>query len=1324
MSAKQFSFQNGMSHEQLKLIFGKHCLILGKAAFESHTNSNSTYVYKSQLQWDNIKQSSFGWLLTADYDKQNDAFQFVHDSIRQYLMAIWVAHTVRTQTDCTELLRVCAEKSAHLPITRFSLAHILKESNMVQFVTLLQQQTQGVNDFNNILLIVTTIAESKRIDALTSLTHKLFPDKTLDLCALPEISHHGLHCLTQLIKYTPLIQTIRLPENMSFKNASKQYPFGQKRLTGANHRNQIRYLSYLPLFESLSSASSGKPVFIEGICFAKTDQEINVEAIQQYLQFGHSLKKITLRSNKFKEGTLGDLSKSLLLTPNVTDVVIALTEVNGNEIEETLVVLSCLNKLENVEFTEYRSTATCCLSVSWGTFMLKWKTRQNMWQSVLSFRPSDIREIVLDGVKKRVSWWWNLNGRGPPPALSVSTAAMLAYSFPHMTHLVKLKFNHLKVSSSELSTLFQGLSSLPSTAESVDSSAADGSPPLEVLGCSDCDLTDLEILVLSELLKTFQNLKEVNLSHNKISNKGALMLLLERPRKLQVETENNDGISASLKSLLTRRTDASQVTKLDLTFGDFSWRDVPLPLPITAVHLLLQFLPQLPNLQDLALCVSCQGEEEAEHINQLYGVQHVLKKLKLKNWSLDNIIRLSTQMLQHLPLLKEIDLSHNAVSDEAAPGLAKGLGSCQNLKKVNLTHNKLSDRGDFLPPLPNLEEIDLSHNAISDEAVPGLVKALGSCQNLKHVNLKYNKISNKAALFLLLQDQCKQIQVEISGNNISDDLVSLISNRQNALQDLEEIDLSHNSICDKAVPGLVESLCLCQNLKKVNLCYNQLSDRGDFLPPLPNLEEIDLSNNVISDETVPGLAKGLGSCQNLKKVNLSHNYLSDRVDFLPPLPNLEEIDLSNNVISDETVPGLAKGLGSCQNLKKVNLSHNKLSDKGDFLPPLPNLEEIDLSHNVISDEAVPRLAEGLGSCQNLKKVNLSHNHLSDRGEFLPSLPNLEEIDLSHNGIRDEAVPGLATGLGSCQNLKKVNLSHNQLSDRGEFLPSLPNLEEIDLSHNAISDEAVSGLAEGLASCQKLKKVNLSHNKLSDRGDFLPPLPNLEEIDLSHNDISDEAVPGLAEGLGSCQKLKKVNLSHNKLSDRGDFLPPLPNLEEIDLSHNVISDKAVPGLAEGLASCQNLKKVSLSDNKLSDVRELTAAFTNLPFLTRVDMNNNSISDESLPTIAAWLKGRTDVKEVCLLGNRFSAEGVRNFVRTMKGKTYRLCIMGFLDVLLYDGSQAGVDNAVESGGEDERREERQWEELRRETGQIHVKVGQLWVWIDHKGSRSNNLQLMPS
>ncbi|KAI8489427.1 positive regulation of MHC class I biosynthetic process [Branchiostoma belcheri] len=1744
--------------------------------------------WPNQLDSD-IIETSIGWLKEVESNDAKDVFQFVHDSIRQFLMAVWVAHTVRTRNDCTELLRVCAEKSDHLPITCCSLAHLLSmtdsPTHLQQFVTLLMQKQGGSDDFNHLLPVVTTSAETNQLDALSPFIENLFPDKTLDLSALPEISLHGLHCLTQLIrtlaslppesteagKFPPLkllsctnckltshdidalvgklqtfpnlreidlshndiadeavpglseglgpcqnltkvnlshnklsdrgdflpplpnLEEIDLSHNnisdeavpglseglgpcqnlmkvnlshnklsdrgdflpplpnleeidLSHNNISDETVPGLAEGLSASRQNLKKvnlshnnlsdrgdFLPPLPNLEEIDLSYNGisdeaVPGLAEGLGSCQNLRKINLSYnklsdMRDFLPPLPNLEMIDLSNNDISDMTVPGLAQGLASCQSLNHV-----HLNGNKISNKGALMFLLQdqcKRMQVETTENNISNDLVSLLA---------DRQNASQVtklflipeypgtivhplpcsavnlLLQFLPQlpNLQELALcvscQG-EEEAELTDQLYGVQPP--LRTLKLTLRDWSLDKMARLLKLMLqqfplleaidlSHNTISDEAVPGLAEGLGScqnlkkvnlsynelsdrgdflppLPNL-EEIDlshntisdeavpglaaglapcqnlkkvnlshnklSDRGDFLPPLpnlEEIDLSHNNISDEAVPGLAEGLGSCENLKIVHLTKNKISHKGALLLLLQgQYKQLQLEIEGNY-ISGELVSLLCNIKHASQVTKLDLIARKYS--SYVTPLRISDVHVLLQFLPQLPNLQELALCVSCQVGEEAEHINRLYGVRHLLKKLELKDWALDNMIKLSTQMFQHfrmleeldlsynaisdeavfglaeglgscqalkkvdlsynmlsdrgdflppLPNLEEIDLSHNVISDEAVPGLAKGLASCQKLKKVNLSHNKLSNRGDFLPPLPNLEEIDLSHNEISDEAVPGLAERFGSCQSLKHVHLTDNKISNKGALMLLLQDQCKGMQVETARNNISDDLVSLLADRQNATQVtrlflmpaenlwgtvhslpitaiylllqflpqlpnlqelalcvscqgeeeaehinqlyglrhllkklklkdwslanmiklsnqmlqhlllLEEIDLSWNDISDEAVPGLAEGLVSCQKLKKVNLSHNKLTDRGDFLPPLPNLEEIDLSHNTISDEAVPGLAEGLDSCQNLKKVNLSHNNLSDRGDFLPPLPNLEEIDLSHNVISDEAVPGLAQGLDSCQNLKKVDLSYNKLSDRGDFLPPLPKLEEIDLSHNNISDEAVPGLAKGLASCQCLKK-----------GDSLPPLPNLEEIDLSYIFISDEAVPNLTEGLGSCQNLKKVNLSYNDLFDRGDFLPPLPNLEEIDLSHNNISDDAVPGLAKGLSSCENLKTVDLFKNDISNKGalllllqglhkqlqlenegneissdlesllsfrkdvgQFLPQLPNqqelalcvscqgeeeaehikglyglrhllkklklkdwslanmiklsnqmlqhlllLEEIDLSWNDISDEAVPGLAECLGSCQNLLTVNLSHNKLSDRGDFLPPLPNLEEIDLSHNAISDEAVPGLAEGLGSCQNLTKVDLECNMLSDVREVMKAFINLPNLTHVLIDNNSIRDESLPAIAAWLKVRTAVEKVYLYANRFSADGVRDFVRTMKGKAYRW----FSDDLLYDGSLADVGEAVEAGGEGARREEQQWERLRRETGLIDVKVRQLTVEINHKGYRSTNTQL---
>ncbi|CAH1251166.1 LRRC31 [Branchiostoma lanceolatum] len=462
---------------------------------------------------------------------------------------------------------------------------------------------------------------------------------------------------------------------------------------------------------------------------------------------------------------------------------------------------------------------------------------------------------------------------------------------------------------------------------------------------------------------------------------------------------------------------------------------------------------------------------------------------------------------------------------------------------------------------------------------------------------------------------------------------------------------------------------------------------------------------------------------------LVKHLIRDRGDFLPPLPNLEEIDLSHNIFSDEAVLDLTKGLASCPTLRSVNLSYNKISNKGALKLLLQQFKQlqVDTKDNRISADIVSLLARRTDASQVTKLDLISREssywdvaplpitevHLLV--QFLPQLPNLQELALCVSCQGEEEAEHINQLHGVRHVLKKLKLKDwsldNMIRLSTQMFQHLLLLEDIDFSGNNFNDETMPGFAKCLALCPNLKKVNLSNNKLSEGGDFLPPLPNSEEIDLSHNGISDEAVPGLANGIGSCQKLKKVNLSDNKLSDVEELFEAftnLPFLTYVDIQHNSLRDESLPTIAAWLKVRTGIERA-----------DLIRSFTDLPFLTHVNIENNSLRDESLPAIAAWLKFRTDVEIVNLHDNRFSAEGVRDFVRTMKGKAYETV---FSNDLLYDGSQADVGEAVESGGEDVRREEQQWARLRSETGLIRVEARQLRIWIDHKGRSSNDTQLV--
>ena len=148
---------------------------------------------------------------------------------------------------------------------------------------------------------------------------------------------------------------------------------------------------------------------------------------------------------------------------------------------------------------------------------------------------------------------------------------------------------------------------------------------------------------------------------------------------------------------------------------------------------------------------------------------------------------------------------------------------------------------------------------------------------------------------------------------------------------------------------------------------------------------------------------GLEFAINLEELDLSNNQISD-VTLLAGLRKLKELDLSDNsTAKGKSITNLT-GLELAINLEKLDLSNNQISDVTP-LKNLKNLEELDLSNNQISD------VTPLKDLKNLEKLDLSYNSIEDP-LYLASLENLTTLDISENPIKFDV--GLLT---SKKNLK-------------------------------------------------------------------------------------------------------------------------------------------------------------------------------------------------------------------------------------------------------------------------------------------------------------------
>ncbi|XVF65158.1 hypothetical protein PTKIN_Ptkin09bG0224200 [Pterospermum kingtungense] len=217
--------------------------------------------------------------------------------------------------------------------------------------------------------------------------------------------------------------------------------------------------------------------------------------------------------------------------------------------------------------------------------------------------------------------------------------------------------------------------------------------------------------------------------------------------------------------------------------------------------------------------------------------------------------------------------------------------------------------------------------------------------------------------------------------------------------------------------------------------------------------------------------------KELKRLDLSGNFISGFEKLSVALGNLEILDLSENYLNDTILLSLSQ----LSSVKHLNLAGNFFSGsnlgKGfEWLSRLSNLETLDLGGNSLKNSILVHI-DGLSS---LKSLSLWGNKLEGTVHLheLNNLTMLKNLDLSWNNI--DSIQSSNQDMGSQLNLN--------------------NLEELDLSYNLFDDSIFASLKE----FPNLKSLLISANELKGSIDMkeLAALTILEELDMSINHLND------------------------------------------------------------------------------------------------------------------------------------------------------------------------------------------------------------------------------
>ncbi|XP_052433066.1 ribonuclease inhibitor [Carassius gibelio] len=272
---------------------------------------------------------------------------------------------------------------------------------------------------------------------------------------------------------------------------------------------------------------------------------------------------------------------------------------------------------------------------------------------------------------------------------------------------------------------------------------------LETLKLKDCDLTDEDCFSLaSPLIVNFSNLRELDLSDNKLGDSGVKFLFAgpeSHLYKLATFKLVNCGITdegcASLA--LALRSNPSHLRELDLSGNEVE--DSGVQMLSSGLD---NYYCQLETLRLVSCGITdegCAALSSALTSNPTHLRQLDLSKNKLSDSGMN---LLSTGLGNPHCKLEMLWLHDCGVTDEGCAALASALRSNpSHLRELDLSDNELGDLGVNLVSAGledcKLEILKLKHCGFTYEGCSALAALLGSAKSyLKYVDLSFNKLED------------------------------------------------------------------------------------------------------------------------------------------------------------------------------------------------------------------------------------------------------------------------------------------------------------------------------------------------------------------------------------------------------------------------------------------------------------------------------------------------------------------------------------------------------------------------------------------------------
>ncbi|XP_014802491.1 PREDICTED: protein NLRC5 [Calidris pugnax] len=588
------------------------------------------------------------------------------------------------------------------------------------------------------------------------------------------------------------------------------------------------------------------------------------------------------------------------------------------------------------------------------------------------------------------------------------------------------------------------------------------------------------------------------------------------------------------------------------------------------------------------------------------------------------------------------------------------LKECHSISELDLSNNYLGDEGllqlfQFLPDLKMLRSLKLNDNHISLNSVFFLVQSLSSLEHIQTMNLS---LGHTQVVHLTFWERIRARSTSRWRSSSLAHPKHEAKGRSFCLRDCP--------VSPEDVTRLCQILIQCPQLKEIDLSGNSLSDQSierllSFLPHLCHLTLLSIRNNTFSPYCTVLLIKSINLCERIRLVEVrsrENAFLHLGASTRSQKTSCRVVDCA---IDQGQTEELCRALEECGWPAEVDLSRNQLGDEGlrcllDHLHRVPITCNLNLSDNRISKDGVLHLLNAFATSGNTTEVQVSLCSKATLKIRLTSRGDPRKIlRLAECNFQPEHLEKLCLLLEKCTGLTEYISSNNNMTLQAveRLLHSLrKNLGPLKISIEEpwVCKESVTNLLElAVQACGNITEITMCKDKpLFQLGVSFPRcLEKVESVTCRLNLYKPEIKAAcfyqrVQEKCAQLQELRwsQVELHNDEAEMLVRILLPLPELKKFGLTSSSITPTGIDYLLMGLQNCQAIEELNLGHMKLGStaVPKLVLGLREMPSLKRLVLNHNSICNDGCCRLAEALRNMHYIEEINLSHNKIGDPGL--------------------------------------------------------------------------------------